>query len=233
MYVKFHFVLEFNKPAAPRYRAEHLIKQVLNSDPFLHRKSGLERGIIGLDHLYGNDELIKTIPIPQQRSFIQKVIFANRVCHMTKFGRTYRFLVLVVIGDGNGRFGIGQSNREQFRDAVTSGFVNCFKTFISLPLIDSRTIPYGFTYTVHKTKLHVFPSPPGTSLRCPKVVYDMCVAIGIKDLKVRVEGSNNPMNVAKAFYEGLRTQLDIDTISLLRGTPINTLESLLNPPPPS
>lgn len=146
---------------------------------------------------------------------------------MSKTGRMYRYRVVAALGDGCGCVGIEQANRIAVRDALSAAFSKCAGSMITVHLEGSRTVPFGFKHKVHKSEVLVYPLPPGGGLHCPNVIAELCHVMGIKDLKVRVNGSGNPLNVVKAFFEGLKSQLDIENIALIRGVPINTLKSHL------
>lgn len=144
---------------------------------------------------------------------------------MSTTGRAYRFRVIAAIGDLDGCIGLGEANREQMRDAILSAIDACKRSLIMIKMGQTRSIPHPFTHKLHHTEIFAYPVGSGVGLNCPNIIRDLCTVAGIKDLKVRVVGSRNPMNTIKAFFEGLRTQMNVETSALIRGVHASELRT--------
>lgn len=57
------------------------------------------------------------------------------------------------------------------------------------------------------TKIYVEKKNKGYGLVCHRAIKLICDAIGIKDLRAKVEGSTNVQHVVKAFFIGLLQQV--------------------------
>lgn len=71
------------------------------------------------------------------------------------------------------------------------------------------TVYHDFFSQFGKTKLFVSKKPEGFGLKCHRAIVCACQVMGIKDLRVKVEGSINYQNIIKAFLLGLLKQVII------------------------
>ena len=47
----------------------------------------------------------------------------------------------------------------------------------------------------------------GYGLKCHRIVTEICKLVGIKDMRCKVLGSTNPMNVVQAAFKALGSQV--------------------------
>ena len=57
---------------------------------------------------------------PETLDLKEKIVSINRVAKVVKGGRTFRFAVLMVVGDENGHVGIGTGKAAEIPDAVSN-----------------------------------------------------------------------------------------------------------------
>lgn len=75
------------------------------------------------------------------------------------------------------------------------------KSHYSFPVFHDFFTAFG------KTKLFVQKKNEGFGLKCHRAIKEICVALGIKDIRVKLEGSNNLQHIVKAFFIGLLQQV--------------------------
>lgn len=133
---------------------------------------------------------------------IKKLVAVNRVTKVVKGGRTMRFSALVVVGDGKGSVGIGMAKAAEVPQAIEKANLRAKKAMVKVALVDT-TIPHEVIGTFGRGKVLLMPAQPGTGVIAGGPVRNVLEAVGIKDIRTKSYGSNNPVNCVKATFEGL------------------------------
>jgi len=76
--------------------------------------------------------------------FIDKVVNINRVAKVVKGGRRFRFSAIVVVGDGQGKVGVGLGKAQEVPEAIRKALEKAKKEMIQVPIL-KNTIPYAVT----------------------------------------------------------------------------------------
>ena len=136
--------------------------------------------------------------------FEDKVIFIRRTAKTYKGGRRFRFGAMVVIGDGNGRVGVGLGKAREVPVAVQKGQYVARRNLIRVPISDSDTIPHEVLGSHGTSRVMLKPAGPGTGVIAGKVPRAIVELAGYKNLLTKELGSRNQTNVAYAVIEGLK-----------------------------
>ncbi len=146
----------------------------------------------------------------------EQVISIRRVTKVVKGGKNLRFSAAVVVGDKNGRVGLGKGKAREVPLAIKKAVADAKKNMVTIPLVKD-TIPY---YTVGKFgagSVVLRPASPGTGVIAGGAVRVIMELGGIKNILTKSLRSKNTLTVARATIEGLKTLSAPEAISKKRG----------------
>lgn len=152
----------------------------------------------------------------------EKVIHIGRVAKTVKGGRNFRFTALVIAGDGEGHVGKGLGKAAEIPDAIRKGVEDARKNMIQVSL-DGTTIPHETLGVYGGGKVLLKPAPEGTGVIAGGPVRAICDMAGIKDVRTKSLGSNNPNNMVNAAFEGLKALNSIEEVAKKRGKSVEEI----------
>lgn len=152
----------------------------------------------------------------------EKVVAINRVAKVVKGGRTFRFSAVVVVGDENGRVGVGNGKAAEVPDAIKKAIKEAKKNLVEVPIVDT-TVPHEFIGKFGSASVMLKPAAIGTGLIAGGSVRPVLELAGYKNIRTKILGTNNPRNAVYATIEGLRSMKTIEQVAKKRGKKVEDI----------
>ena len=146
----------------------------------------------------------------------EKLVALNRVSKTVKGGRVAKFTALMVVGDENGHVGYGLGKAAEVPEAIRKGIEDAKKNMVEISLKDT-TIPHEVLGKFGAGSVLLKPAAPGTGIIAGKTVRAVLELAGVKNIRAKSLRSNNPTNVIKATFEGLKTLRTVEQVAKTRG----------------
>jgi small subunit ribosomal protein S5 len=160
----------------------------------------------------------------QQNSdgLIEKLVNINRVAKVVKGGRIFGFTALTVVGDGEGKVGFGRGKAREVPVAVQKAMENARKNMFDISL-KGGTLQYPLQGTHGAAKVVMLPASEGTGIIAGGAMRAVFEAVGVHDVLAKCIGSNNPINVVRATFEGLSSMTTPEAVAAKRGKSVKEI----------
>jgi len=149
----------------------------------------------------------------------EKVVAINRSAKVVKGGRRFHFSALIVVGDHQGKVGIGWGKAGEVADAIRKGGELARRQMVRVS-VHGPTLPHAVEARYCGARVLLRPASPGTGVIAGKTVRAVLDAVGVKDVLSKCLGSNNAANVVKATLEALLQLRTKEAIYKARGLTI-------------
>ncbi len=153
---------------------------------------------------------------------IEKIVDTNRVAKVVKGGRNFSFNATVVVGDKEGKVGVGTGKANEIVNAIKKAKGKAGKTMFTVPIVKG-TIPHEIIGRFGASKIMLKPASPGTGIIAGGPARAILEAAGIQDILTKSLGSNTSANVVKATVNGLKELRTISQVARLRGKTIEEI----------
>lgn len=146
----------------------------------------------------------------EKNPFEEKIVSVDRISRTVSGGRRMRFRVLVVVGDRNGRVGVGMAKSNEVASASAKASRKARKNMITVP-IHNDTIPHDLDFHYGSAHIIMKPAPAGSSVIAGGPVRAVVELAGIRNVTSKIlGGTSNKLNNVMATFEALRSLRKIE-----------------------
>lgn len=153
----------------------------------------------------------------------EKMIAVNRVTKVVKGGRILGFAALTVVGDGDGRIGMGKGKAREVPVAVQKAMESARRNLVKVSLRNG-TIQHKVVGEHGASRVLMAPAAPGTGIIAGGPMRAVCEVMGITDVVAKSLGSTNPYNLVRATLDALTRTSTPAEVAAKRGL---TVEQIL------
>lgn len=133
----------------------------------------------------------------------EKVVQIDRVTRVVKGGRRLRFRAIVVVGDKNGKVGVGVQKASEVVTAIEKATTKAKKSMKQIALSET-TIPHEVVAEFAGAKVFLKPARKGTGVIAGGAVRAVLEAAGVKDILSKIQGSSSKLNNVYASLKALQ-----------------------------
>lgn len=152
----------------------------------------------------------------------EKLVTVNRVAKVVKGGRQFGFTALTVVGDGEGRVGIGYGKAKEVPVAIQKAMEKARRDMVDVDLKDG-TLQYPITARHGAAKVFMMPASEGTGIIAGGAMRAVFEVVGVRNVLAKCIGSRNPINVVKATLKGLAEMSSPDQVAAKRGKSVEEI----------
>ena len=148
--------------------------------------------------------------------YIEKLVAINRVAIVVKGGRQFGFTALTVVGDGQGKVGVGYGKAREVPLAIQKAMEKARRDMQTIVLQDG-TLQYPLKGRHGAARVYMQPASEGTGIIAGGAMRAVFEAVGVRNVLAKIIGTNNPINVVRATINGLAAMQNVDSVAAKRG----------------
>jgi small subunit ribosomal protein S5 len=152
----------------------------------------------------------------------EKMIAVNRVTKVVKGGRILGFAALTVVGDGDGRVGMGKGKSREVPLAVQKAMDEARRKMFKVSL-KGGTVHHAVIGRHGASKVLVAPAPEGTGIIAGGPMRAVFEVLGVSDIVAKSHGSSNPYNLVRATLDALQRINTPSEIAAKRGKSVEEI----------
>ncbi len=154
--------------------------------------------------------------------YIEKLVAINRVAKVVKGGRQFGFTALTVVGDGQGKVGIGYGKAREVPLAIQKAMEKARRDMQTITLNDG-TLQYPLKGRHGAARVYMQPASEGTGIIAGGAMRAVFEAVGVRNVLAKIIGTNNPINVVRATINGLAEMQNPESVAAKRGKSVEEI----------
>lgn len=154
--------------------------------------------------------------------FQEKLVTVNRVAKVVKGGRQFGFTALTVVGDGNGKVGIGYGKAREVPLAIQKAMDKARRDMVEVSLNDG-TLHYEINGRHGAARVFMKPASEGTGVIAGGPMRAVFEVVGVRNVLAKCIGSRNPINVVRATLNGLMNIHSPEAVAAKRGKTVEEI----------
>lgn len=131
-----------------------------------------------------------------KKEYEEKMLEVRRVTRVTTGGRQLAFRATMLIGNKNGKIGLGIAKANDVQSAVSKATHDAYKNIVNVTITSDGTVPYPVTRKFKSAMVKLVPAKPGTGLKAWSSVRSVLELAGYTNMLSKIVGTNNVLNNA-------------------------------------
>ena len=152
----------------------------------------------------------------------EKMIAVNRVTKVVKGGRVLGFAALAVVGDGDGRIGMGKGKAREVPVAVQKAMDEARRKMFKVSL-KGGTVHHTVFGSHGASTVFLAPAPDGTGIIAGGPMRAVFEVMGVSNIVAKSHGSTNPYNLVRATLNALQNTSTPSEIAAKRGKTVEEI----------
>lgn len=152
----------------------------------------------------------------------EKMIQVNRVTKVVKGGRIMGFAALTVVGDGDGRIGMGKGKAREVPLAVSKAMDQARRNMLKVSL-KNGSVHHNVIGEHGASKVLLAPAPAGTGIIAGGPMRSVFEVMGVTDIVAKSFGSTNPYNLVRATFDALSRSTTPSEVAAKRGKSVEEI----------
>jgi small subunit ribosomal protein S5 len=152
----------------------------------------------------------------------EKMVAINRVTKVVKGGRVLGFAALTVVGDGDGRIGMGKGKAREVPVAVQKAMDEARRKMVKVSL-KHGTLQHAVIGHHGASRVYMQPASDGTGIIAGGPMRAVFEVMGVQNVLAKCLGSTNPYNVVRATINGLTSMNTPAEIAAKRGKTVEEI----------
>lgn len=165
---------------------------------------------------------MSSVDLDKGDGLLEKLVAVNRVAKVVKGGRQFGFTALSVVGDGNGKVGLGYGKAREVPVAIQKSMERARRNMVKVSL-NEGTLWYPMTARHGGSKVHMQPASEGTGVIAGGAMRAVFEVVGINNVLAKSLGSRNPINLVRATIKGLQQMRSPQQVATKRGKPVEEI----------